>query len=514
MKKMLTVKEVAKLWNIPDSLVTRYCRAGRVPGAEKFGRAWMIPAGTAKPEDRRVFREEITYGEERQLPLPIGVSNYCEASTDYYYIDKTLLIKEILDEMPKVSLFTRPRRFGKTLNMDMLRVFFEKSDEDTSVYFLDKKIWTSGPMYREYQGKYPVIFLTFKDVKKESWQDAQILLMQLIRMEYQRHKVLENIPLVSDKEYYQRMVTGDLDPALLESSVQILSKMLHEHYGVPAIIIIDEYDTPIQQGYTRGYYEHAVLFMRNFFSGAFKDNKHLAFGFLTGILRVAKESIFSGLNNLTVNSVLDSHYSTHFGFTLEEVKRIAEYYGASDKMEEICDWYDGYRFGETEIFNPWSVINYFARDCEPRAYWVSTGSTDIIQELLAEADEEIQENLTSLVEGKTVLTQIDTSVIYPQIRNNPFSIYSFLVVTGYLKVENSIHSIFGDTMYEVALPNKEITWVYRKEILQHFSAMIPQSTVVHIQYAMHTGDTEKLKAMIQKLLTQSVSYFDTASEGF
>ena len=305
-----------------------------------------------------------------------------------------------------------------------------------------------------------------------------------------------------------------MDPVLFDASLYMLSKMLHEHHGIAPVIIIDEYDIPIQQGYMKGYYDKVILFMRNLFSGGFKDNKHLSYGFLTGILRVAKESIFSGLNNLVVNSVLDNKYSAYFGFTPDEVKEMAEYYHVADKYGEICEWYDGYRFGKSEIFNPWSVINYFNNECEPRAFWQSTGSNDIIGEILVEADKEIYEKLTSLVNGKSFTTYIDTDVIYPQIKKNPSTVYSFLLVAGYLKTITTSLSFNGDFMCEVALPNKEISFVYNKEILQKLDTIIPQSTAVSIQEAIYSGNSEKLQALIETLLMQSVSSFDTAGENF
>lgn len=274
----------------------------------------------------------------------------------------------------------------------------------------------------------------------------------------------------------------------LSHALEYLSQMLHEHYGECAVVIVDEYDTPIQQGHMKGFYEDVISFMRNLLSGCFKDNKHLAYGFLTGILRAAKESIFSGLNNLVINSVLDHKYSEYFGFTAEEVREMAAYYGSIDKFDEVCEWYDGYRFGRTEIFNPWSVINYFSNDCEPRTFWLSTGSNDIIGEVISEADDEICQRLTSLVSGGSFTTYIDTGVIYPQVGSNPSSIYSFLLVAGYLKVIRSSVSIGGDFMCEVALPNKEISLVYRKEILQKFEGMIPQSTAIAVQEAIFSGD--------------------------
>ena len=270
---------------ITERRVATLCKNGRIAGAKKQGNRWLIPSDTQKLADQR---------------LKTGA-------------------------------------FRKTLNMDMLRTYFEKSDKDTSVYFRDKKIWACGQKYRDYQGKYPVIFLTFKDVKFDTWEETFAAIRDIFAKETRRHKEL----LASDKcdEYSKKACEK-----LADSKV--------------------------------------IRFMRNLFSGGFKDNQHLSFGFLTGILRVVKESIFSGMNNLSINSVLDNKYSAYFGFTADEVMDMAEYYGAANKFDEICQWYDGYRFGKTEIFNPWSVVNYFSNECEPRPFWVSTGSNDIIGEVL------------------------------------------------------------------------------------------------------------------------------------
>ena len=451
-----------------------------------------------------------------RLPLPIGVADYRLASTEYYYIDKTLMIKEFLDERPMVSLFTRPRRFGKTLNMDMLRTFFEKTAEDTSVYFRDKAIWQCGERYRSYQGKYPVIFLTFKDVKFTTWQETFQSIRELIAKEAYRHIELKDSDRCDafDKKAFLRLQQGNADETELANALADLSLALHKHYGIAPIIIIDEYDIPIQQGYMQGFYDKVILFMRNLFSGGLKDNKHLSYGFLTGILRVAKESIFSGLNNLVINSVLDNKYSEYFGFTASEVQQMAAYYGVADKYAELCAWYDGYRFGRTEIFNPWSVINYFNNGCEPRAFWQTTGSNDIIGEIIGVADAEIYERLTSLVNGKSFVTYIDTSVIYPQIKSNPSSIYSFLLVAGYLKVLKTVPAFSGDFMCEVSLPNKEIAYVYNKEILQKLDKLIPMAAAISMQEALYSADSQKLKAVMQSLLANSVSSFDTAGENF
>ena len=517
MAEMISIKTVSAKWNITETRITRMCRDGRIPGAKKEGRVWLIPADAEKPADKRIKSGAyMMSARQTDLPLPVGISDYRVASSEYYYVDKTMMIKDFIDERPMVSLFTRPRRFGKTLNMDMLRTFFEKTDEDTSRYFKNKKIWACGQKYRDYQGKYPVIFMTFKDVKCNTWEETYEVISEIIRKEYDRHNALAASDKLSEteKQSFVEILKGNARETGMMMSLATLSRLLHLHYGVKAIIIIDEYDTPIQQGHSKGFYDDVILFMRNLFSGGLKDNSHLAFGFLTGILRVAKESIFSGLNNLTINSILDNKYSDYFGFTAAEVREMCEYYHAADKYGEICEWYDGYRFGKSDIFNPWSVINYFNNACEPRTFWQSTGSNDIISEVIAKADADIYERLTSLVGGKSFTTYIDTGVIYPQIKNNPSTIYSFLLVAGYLKAIKTTAAISGDFMCEVALPNKEILFVYNKEIFRKLDNIIPQSTAISIQEAIYSGDGVKLQTLIQTLLTQSVSCYDIAGENF
>ena len=515
MSKYITVKDAATLWNLSERRVTTMCRNGSIEGATKQGIRWLIPVDAKKPADKRI-KSGLYIKEKETLPLPIGISDFCVASTEYYYIDKTMLIKDFLDEKAGVSLFTRPRRFGKTLNMDMLKTFFEKTEKDTSIYFKDKKIWQYGDKYTQYQGKYPVIYVSFKDVKFSSWEETTDNIADIFKKEYDRHKYLLDSSACSEYEkiYFKKILNKSATLPELTGALRELSQMLDEHCEIAPIIIIDEYDTPIQQGHLCGYYDEVVLFMRNLFSGGLKDNKHLSYGFLTGILRVAKESIFSGLNNLKINSVLDDRYSKYFGFTPDEVKQMAMYYNAEDKYDEICKWYDGYRFGENEIFNPWSVINYFNNQCKPRAFWQSTGSNDIIGEILTDATQDIYEHLNKLLQGKSFLTYVDTSVIYPQIKNDPSSVYSFLLVAGYLKVVNSDYSMSGDYMCEVALPNKEIEFVYRKEILSKLNHIIPQSVSIAIQEALFNNDVTKLQSSIGKLLVQSVSYYDVSKEIF
>lgn len=498
----LSCSDASKAMGFSVRRIQQMCKNGELPGAIKEGRKWLIP-------DETMHMNHFA----KNKSLPIGVSDFKLATTGYYYVDKTLMIRDFLDKKPMVSLFTRPRRFGKTLNMDMLRVFFEKTNEDTSVYFKDKQIWQCGDYYTKHQGRYPVIFLTFKDVKSMTWEETFQKIRRLISLEFIRHNELETSSVLTayEKEQYHLLAGDSGDEVDCQMGLQLLSLLLHKHYGRECIIIIDEYDTPIQQGHTCNFYPEIVNFMRNFFSGGLKDNPHLAFGFLTGILRVAKESIFSGMNNLKTYSILDDGYSSYFGFTEKEVKDMLRYYGKDDKYNELSEWYDGYRFGNTEIFNPWSVINYISDNCFPKAFWQSTGSNEIIGEIIQTATPEITKDLYKLLCGEKIAAYIDTGVIYPEVQNNPYSIYSFLLVAGYLKVANIYPQSDGNFMCDVAIPNKEITFVYEKEVLNRTNQ---NSLAISISQAIFSKDTQKLQALLEDFMVKSISSIDGANEGF
>lgn len=498
----LSCSDASKAMGFSVRRIQQMCKNGELPGAIKEGRKWLIP-------DETIHMNHFA----KNKSLPIGVSDFKLATTGYYYVDKTLMIRDFLDKKPMVSLFTRPRRFGKTLNMDMLRVFFEKTNEDTSVYFKDKQIWQCGDYYTKHQGQYPVIFLTFKDVKSMTWEETFQKIRRLISLEFIRHNELETSSVLTayEKEQYHLLAGDSGDEVDCQMGLQLLSLLLHKHYGRECIIIIDEYDTPIQQGHTCNFYPEIVNFMRNFFSGGLKDNPHLAFGFLTGILRVAKESIFSGMNNLKTYSILDDGYSSYFGFTEKEVKDMLRYYGKDDKYNELSEWYDGYRFGNTEIFNPWSVINYISDNCFPKAFWQSTGSNEIIGEIIHAATPEITKDLYKLLCGEKIAAYIDTGVIYPEVQNNPYSIYSFLLVAGYLKVANIYPQSDGNFMCDVAIPNKEITFVYEKEVLNRTNQ---NSLAISISQAIFSKDTQKLQALLEDFMVKSISSIDGANEGF
>ena len=491
----ISCESTAKKMGVTTRRIQQMCKQKEIVGAIKDGRNWLIP-------DNAILSPK--------KPLPIGVSDFKSATTNYYYVDKTLMIRDFLNAMPMVSLFTRPRRFGKTLNMDMLRVFFEKTPEDTSTYFKDKYIWQCGDYYTKHQGQYPVIFLSFKDIKCSSWQETFQKISKLISLEFMRHDELESSSVLSsyEKEQYHRFASEDISEVDCQMGLQLLSLLLHKHYDKECVIIIDEYDTPIQQGHICDFYNEIVNFMRNFFSGGLKDNSHLAFGFLTGVL---KESIFSGMNNLKTNSILDNNYSSYFGFTNDEIKDMLVYYEYEDKYQEVLEWYDGYRFGNTEIFNPWSVINYISDQCFPKAFWQSTGSNDIIGEIIGTATPEINENLYKLFCGNTITTYVDTSVIYPEVQSNPYSIYSFLLVAGYLKVAEIYPQNDGNYMCDVAIPNKEILYVYEKEVLNRTNQ---NNVSISIHQAIFSKDASKLQSLLEDFMLKSISTMDGASEAF
>ena len=517
---MKTCKEKAAEWGISERTVNNLCNNKRIPGAVKVGKSWQIPDDAERPIDKRIksgnYMNSAAVTEKKALP--IGISDYIRAQSEYYYVDKTLLIKEFLDKKPLVSLFTRPRRFGKTLNMDMLRVFFEISKEDTSVYFKDKAIWQCGREYTKHQGQYPVIFLTFKDVKFDSWEATIDKIRGLLQVEFGRHLELKESDKLAEYEieYFSKILEAKANEVELTSSLENLSRMLFKHYGKAPIIIIDEYDTPIQEGYAEDFYDAILRFMRNFFSGAYKDNKNLSYGFLTGILRIAQESIFSGLNNLTVNSVMDEDYDRFFGFTYPEVHQMMEYYGVSDKDEELKDWYDGYRFGNTEIYNPWSVINYISKGCIPQAYWVNTGKNEILEDVLKSATDDVTEKLYALLQGERVIARIDQNVVYRSLSEDPANIYSLLLVAGYLKALTKELQGDGSYLCEVSIPNREIAAVYKNEIFSHLLQIgaITRTTANKIAESLYANNLKKLQKAITEYMDKSISFYDAGAEGF
>ena len=450
--------------------------------------------------------------------IPVGKTNYKSICQNNYYVDKTLLIKDVIDEakFTEVMLFTRPRRFGKTLNMNMLRTFFEKTDEDTSIYFTDKKIWQQGEAYTKMQGQYPVIFLTLKDTKASNWKLMFGLLKSIIIDEFSRHAYLESSNKITarDLKLYNKFINEEVDDDEYMYSLKYLSRMLKAHYGVPPIIIIDEYDTPIQEGFVHGFYKNATEFIRNFFSAALKDNPCVSFAVLTGILRVAKESIFSGLNNLSTYSVLDDSFSEYFGFTEEEITALARHYDAEARLPEIKAWYDGYKFGSHEIYNPWSVANYFNRDFTARPYWTETSENSIVHKLLQRPDNTTYENLKNLLAGSNVQSVVKTNIIYPQLNDPQTDVFGFLLMTGYLKATEVVLGERNSYICKLEIPNREIEGIYWDEVLRVQEESVGEDIIIQLQKAFLAKDCDTLQQALSDYLLKTSSYYDGLSENY
>jgi hypothetical protein len=355
-------------------------------------------------------------------------------------------------------------------------------------------------------------------VKFDSWEATLDKIRDLLQEEYGRHQELADSGKLAEyeKKYFAKVIKGEASEVDLTASLAKLSQMLTKHYGRTSIIIIDEYDTPIQEGYSKDFYDEIIGFMRNLFSGAFKDNKNLTYGFLTGILRIAQESIFSGLNNLTVNSVMDDGYDKFFGFTASEVRDMLGYYGYLDKEDELKEWYDGYLFGHTEIYNPWSVINYISKGCIPQAYWVNTGKNEILEDVLKTATDDITERLYSLLQGERVVARIDQNVVYRSLSEEPANIYSLLLVAGYLKTPKKELQADGSYLCEVTIPNKEIAAVYKSEILSHLLQIgaVTRTTANKIAESLYANDYKKLQKAIAEYMDKSISFYDAGAECF
>lgn len=515
----ISTTEAAKRLHVTGRRVTGLCNEGKLEGAVRNGRNWKIPTQALQNYMLRegISPYEVEHEQEAELlPCAVGNTSYIEISSECYYVDKTLLIRDLIDDHNMVTLFTRPRRFGKTLAINMLKTFFEKTEADTSRYFTGKKIWQCGEKYRSQQGAYPVITLTFKDVKFQNWAESIEAIRLVMKDEYKRHSELkQSAALEPDaKDYMARLEKGELSDVELSRALLNLTGMLSKHYQSRVVILIDEYDTPIQQGYAKGFYQEAISFMRNFLSGGLKDNTELAFGVLTGILRISKENLFSGLNNPMVNTVLDRKYSEYFGFTEEEVKAMAKYYHREEAMDEIRNWYDGYRFGNTEIYNPWSVTNYFASGCQARPYWANTSDNEIIREMLTQLTPETAQELTTVMQGAAIPSSLDLEVIYPRMPDGSDTIFSFLLLAGYLTPATVPEETEIGTFAELRLPNSEVRRIYNTEILSWIKTGSNSGVIAEIEKAVYLNDGERLQRAIRNYMLTTISSFDGAAEGF
>ena len=454
-----------------------------------------------------------------KLPPPVGTSEWETFSQDSLCVDKTRMIKELVDLKTRVALFTRPRRFGKTTALKMIRAFFEKrmSEKgrkvDTSYLFKDKKIWAEGAAYRKLQGKFPIIYLSFKDHKATNWEDAFEFMMRDVGAEISRHRAsVENgWDDGAKKEQMRRIVNRAASFVDLTASLGYLAEAIHAHWKVKPIILIDEYDQPISSASTFGYYDRMCSFMRVFLSGALKDNAHIEMGLMTGVLRVAKEGILSGLNNLKVYTVFDAEMSEHFGFTEDEVRAMAEYYGVPGKIDEIRAWYDGYNFGGTEIYNPWSVLNYFKMNCRAAPYWLDTSSNDLITEIVLDLPHDMAKTLEGLLKGENPRVPMAAELgPYKLIRNRADTLYALLLSAGYVKPVSPIEN----QRCSIAIPNLELRQVFEGDIISKLSGTNGGTDGGAILDAFHYGDVEMFRRELERFLIESASYFDTAAEGF
>ena len=448
--------------------------------------------------------------------MPVGVDNFREmVSRDYYFVDKTNFIKELLDNKNKVTLITRPRRFGKTLAMRMLQEFFDinAAGRDT---FKGLNISRAGEKYIQHRGKYPVIFFSLKDIATGNYQDALRDLCGKISDLYAEYGFLAESPALNEreKEYFLSVYNiADHEQYGRDKwgkSLKMLTVYLWKHYGVKTILLLDEYDAPIQHAWEDGYYEDMIRFMRQFYSEVLKGNDALEFSVLTGVLRVAKESIFSGLNNLKVCSVLSEAYSDIFGFTGQEVARMAADLQLEDKLPEIRAWYDGYSFGGSEIYNPWSVIMYFDAKCKPAPYWVNTSGNGIIKYMLDRLDGRGREDLQSLMDGNTISKQVQEGIIYEEIGSNADDLYTMLLTTGYLKCTSSQDSLLG-TYMDLQIPNLEILRLFTREIAQNFTGYSGVSDITNMMDEMLKGNAVLFEEDLNRILRNSVSYHDAAN---
>ncbi|MDM8521262.1 AAA family ATPase [Anaerolineales bacterium HSG6] len=443
----------------------------------------------------------------KQKSLLIGQSDFKKfRQYDGYYVDKSLFIQEVIEMGYMVLLLPRPRRFGKTLNLSMLRYFFEKSDVNHADLFTDLAI-RDTPLFEEHQGRYPVIFLTFKDQKADSWPSLLRLLSNLIRAEFWRHRYLLETDILGgpEKRYFQTILDGKAKAEDYSQALLYLSAFLARFHKEDVVILIDEYDTPIQSGYLQGYYEPVLTFMRNLLSGGLKDNEHLRKGVLTGILRVAKESIFSSLNNPGVFTVLSQEFNTIFGFTTSEVKTMLDYYGLGEQYNLVAHWYDGYLFGGEVIYNPWSVLNYVtSRDKQFRPYWLNTGSTDLIDRLMTRSGAELRGELEQLLAGQTVTRPIYDSIVMRDLGRRDNLVWSFLLFSGYLTVVEQVDMV----QYKLRIPNYELVHIYQDLIRIWFEEKVKLPQLETMLTALEQGDVYLFERMLRIIVTEVMSYHD------
>ena len=442
--------------------------------------------------------------------MPIGMDDFAEVRKNYYFVDKTSFLCEFLKKHAKVTLFTRPRRFGKTLTLSMMRYFLDIEGAEEHRPLFDGLSIAGDPDAMAEQGTRPVLFLTLKGWKGLTWDILQVRVRQQIGDLVSAHDVLLADDLKAyDRRKFQEILDRTGDFAALSDALAFLLRLMEAHYGKKPVQLLDENDVPIQSAWEHGYYDEAIDFFREFYSAALKTNLSLDFAVMTGVLRIAKENIFSALNNLKVDSVLQMQYPEAFGFTSAEVERMAGELGHPDKLQELRYWYDGYRFDGHEIYNPWSVVNYFDRACTPAAYWVNTSGNAILAELMKSADRAHFEALDTLLRGGTVSAFLEEGVIYSDIGEDQDALYTMLCTTGYLTIDHT-DSVAGETEYVLRLPNREMRALFRQEIVKRYQKGFGKSALVALMRALLRGDADRVQYGFESYLEKLASFYDTA----
>ena len=450
--------------------------------------------------------------------LPIGIENFEEMQKqDFYYVDKTGLIVDLLAGWGKVNLFTRPRRFGKTLNMSMLKCFFEIGTDKS--LFDGLAVSKEKALCETYMGKYPVVFVSLKGVDGLTFETAYRALCSIIRREALRLEFLLDSDKLTEneKKSLNRILTGEYDDQDIRDSLQMLCTLLEKHYGQKPILLIDEYDVPLDKAYYHGYYAQMIDLIRAMFQSALKTNSSLFFAVLTGCLRVSKESIFTGLNNLMVHSISDVSFDEYFGFTDEEVCKLLADYGLEDHYEETRAWYDGYRFGEQDVYCPWDVLNYvyalrFNPQAQPKAYWINTSGNDMVRRLIEKGSDGTEQlEIERLIEGETITKPLNENLTHAEIDANIENLWSLLYMTGYLTAVD-----YPDgSVYSLRIPNREVQHIFKQQVLSWFKDKVRAETekLTGLYAAFETGDTDTIKEILDEQLLDTVSFYD-AHESF
>ena len=445
----------------------------------------------------------------RKKAVPVGIEDFERIiNEDYYYVDKTLLIEELLINRAPVTLFTRPRRFGKTLNMSMIKYFFDvKNKEENKKLFENLKI--SNSEYMSEQGKYPVIFISLKDLKEDTWEECIESIKDIMHKIFNEYSFLREKLNVVEKRQFDKIweITGN--ERNFKTSLLDLSNYLNKYYGEKAIILIDEYDAPIINAFDKGYYNEAVNFFQTFYSSALKTNSSLKYGILTGITRIIKEGIFSGLNNLYVNTILSRDYSEYFGLLESEVVEMLDYFDMKYKIEEVREWYNGYIFGEREVYNPWSIVNY-VREKEIKAYWANVSGNTLLENMLNHAGESVYEDLKRFTDGESIEKYISDGTTIKSLLSNDDEIWQLLLYSGYLTKDEKQEKESDSNVYNLKIPNKEIRKYFGNMFLNRFFGTEVKTNI--LIKALEGGDIKKFEETLGEIMINMLSHFDLDKE--